>query len=44
MKEQIKNNGTTGAKRLDLHTWVGTPIIIVNFDVVIIAPIAGINV
>ena len=44
MKEQIKNNGTTGAKGLDLHTWVGTPLIIVNFDVVIIDPIAGINV
>ena len=32
------------AKVAVLHTWVGTPLIIVDFDVVIIDPIASIDV
>ena len=32
------------AKWAVLHTWVGTPLIIVDFDVVIIDPIAGFDV
>lgn len=34
----------TGAKRLDLHTWVGTSLIIVDFDVVIIDTLVGFDV